>query len=87
LPLGLTVMTMGVSAALWTSFKRSEFFIHLVAGADTRFSVDPSRHELIWSGRISYFMPNIVFGYVSSQPAAKWTLVLTTVRLSAGVTR
>lgn len=76
LPVGLTLVSTGVIAALWTAFQKSENFIHLVAGTDSQFSADHAKRELIWSGRIGYFMPNIVFGYVSTQPVGKWTLVL-----------
>lgn len=73
---GLTLTGAGISSALWIGFQRSERFIHLVAGTGTHLSVDAEKRELIWSGRISYFMPNIVFTYAGSQPGVEWTLVL-----------
>lgn len=72
----LTLVSFGISIALWIEFQRSERFIHLVAGTGTNLSVDAETRELIWSGRISYFMPNIVFTYASAYPGAEWTLVL-----------
>lgn len=73
---GMTLASAGISAGLWIAFLRSEHFIHLVAGTGTHLSVDAEKGELIWSGRISYFMPNIVFTYADAHPGVEWTLVL-----------
>ena len=76
MPMTLTVITVGVSVALWMGFQRSEHFIHIVAGTGTHLVVDVEKRELIWSGRISYFMPNILFDQASTHPDGEWTLVL-----------
>lgn len=74
--IGLTLLSTGITAALWIGFQRSEYFIHLVAGTGTHLAVDAEKRELIWSGRISYYMPNIVFSYAGAHPGVEWTLVL-----------
>jgi len=71
-----TGLVVVVTAGLTQQFYRHQHFIHVVAGTDTGIQVDAERRELIWTGRISYFMPNIVFGYASRYPEGAWTLVL-----------